>query len=102
MSCGVRTRSNSAGSDSDPDSSSTTTRILPDEQFITVAVSTKEHEDSLALDAAVRETGGVPRESFVSPWAVHSPRIEDLVAWQGRVQPESVDRVVDALGAYIG
>jgi hypothetical protein len=52
-----------------------------DEQFIAVAVSTKEYEDSLALDAAVRETSGVPRESSVSPWAVHSPRIEDLVAW---------------------
>lgn len=43
-------------------------------------------DDSLALDADVWETSGVPRESFISPWAVHSPRIEHLVAWQGRVR----------------
>jgi mRNA-degrading endonuclease toxin of MazEF toxin-antitoxin module len=41
------------------------------EQRIAVAVSTREYERSLALDADVWETGGVPRESFVSPWAVH-------------------------------
>ena len=73
-----------------------------DEQFIAVAVSTKQYAASLALDADVWETDGVPRESFVSPWAVHSPRIEDLVAWQGRVRTEFVDRAVDVLEAYIG
>jgi hypothetical protein len=46
----------------------------------TVAISTKEYEDSLPLTADVWEVGGVPRKSFVSPWAVHSPREEDLVA----------------------
>ena len=51
-----------------------------DEQFLAVAVSTKEHENSLALRPDVWEVGGVPRESFASPWAAHSPRIEDLVA----------------------
>ena len=52
-----------------------------DEQFIAVAVSTKKYDDSLALDSEVWDTGGVPRESFVSPWAIHSPRSEDLVSW---------------------
>lgn len=46
-----------------------------DEQYIAVAVSTKEYDDSLALDSEVWEIGGVPRESLVSPWAVHSPRM---------------------------
>jgi len=72
-----------------------------DEQFIAVAVSTKKYDDSLALDSEVWDTGGVPRESFVSPWAVHSPRIEDLVAWQGRVTTGFVDRVVDVLRDYL-
>jgi mRNA-degrading endonuclease toxin of MazEF toxin-antitoxin module len=72
-----------------------------DEQFVAVAVSTKEYDDSLALDSEVWVTGDVPRESFVSPWAVHSPRIEDLVAWQGRVRTEFADRVVDALVEYV-
>lgn len=72
------------------------------EQFIAVAVSTKEYEGSLALEPDVWERGGVPRQSFVSPWAVHSPRIEDLVAWQGRVTDDLVERVVDELETYLG
>lgn len=71
------------------------------EQFLAVAISTKEYEDSIALDPDVWTVGGVPRESFVSPWAVHSPRNEDLVAWQGRVTEEFVDRVADELVAYL-
>ncbi len=72
-----------------------------DEQFLAVAISTKEYERSIALDD-VWEVGGVPRESFVSPWAVHSPRLEDLVAWQGRVTDEFVGTVVDEIETYIG
>jgi mRNA-degrading endonuclease toxin of MazEF toxin-antitoxin module len=71
------------------------------EQHIAVAISTKESRDSLPLQESVWETGGVPRESFVSPWAVHSPRSEDLVAWQGRVADGFVDRVVDSLETYL-
>lgn len=72
-----------------------------DEQFVAVAISTREYDDSIALSDDIWEVGGVPRESFVSPWAVHSPRIEDLVAWQGRVTDAFVDEVVDALETYL-
>lgn len=72
-----------------------------DEQFVAVAISTREYDESIALSDGIWEVGGVPRESFVSPWAVHSPRIEDLVAWQGRVTDEFVDEVVDALEIYL-
>lgn len=71
------------------------------EQYIAIAISTKEYADSLALEAEVWEVGGVPRESFVSPWAVHSPHTEDLVAWQGRVRDDFVDHVVDELELYL-
>lgn len=72
-----------------------------DEQYVAVAISTKEYGDSISLRSDVWETGGVPRESFVSPWAVHSPRIEDLVAWQGRVTEVFVDHLVDTLETYL-
>ncbi|MCU4741537.1 hypothetical protein [Natronoglomus mannanivorans] len=71
------------------------------EQYIAVAISTTEYADSLALESEVWEVGGVPRESFVSPWAVHSPRAEDLVAWQGRVKNDFIDHVVDELELYL-
>ena len=61
-----------------------------DEQFVAAAISTKEYDDSIPLEPDVWTVGGVPRQSFISPWAVHSPRIEDLVAWQGRVTDEFV------------
>ncbi|WP_248518204.1 hypothetical protein [Salinarchaeum laminariae] len=72
-----------------------------DEQFLAVAISTKEYEESLALIDEHWTTGGVPRASFVSPWAVHSPRAEDLIAWQGRVTDRFVDEVVDSIETYL-
>ena len=72
-----------------------------DEQFVTVAISTKEYGDSISLKPGVWTVGGVPRQSYVSPWAVRSPRIEDLFAWQGRVTGEFVDEIVDALETYL-
>lgn len=75
-------------------------RPFGDEQFLAVAVTTTEYEESLTLDAGVWEIGGVPRDSFVSPWAVHSPRVEDLVAWQGRVTESFVERVIEKLETY--
>lgn len=71
------------------------------EQHIAVAISTKEYDDSVPLSANVWELGGVPRQSSVSPWAVHSPRHEDFVAWQGRVTVSFVDSVVEAVETYL-
>jgi mRNA-degrading endonuclease toxin of MazEF toxin-antitoxin module len=71
------------------------------EQYIAVAISTKEYDNSLALSEAVWKVGGVPQKSFVSPWAVHSPRSEDFVAWQGRVTDAFVGQVVDQLQTYL-
>lgn len=71
------------------------------EQHVAVAVSTKEYDDSLPLHDDGWTTGGVPQQSAVSPWAVHSPRSEDLVAWQGRVTGAFVADVVDSLQTYL-
>ncbi|WP_394742363.1 hypothetical protein [Natronococcus roseus] len=68
-----------------------------EEQYLAVAISTKEYDHSIALRPAVWETGGVPRESFASPWAVHSPRREELVAWQGRLTGSCTERIVDVV-----
>lgn len=77
------------------------THPFGDEQHIAVAVSTKKYDDSVPLREDVWKVGGVPRKSFVSPWAVHSPQSEDLIAWQGRVTDDFVDRVVDSLSKYL-
>ncbi|QSG08977.1 PemK/MazF family toxin [Halapricum desulfuricans] len=77
------------------------THPFADEQHVAVAISTKTYDDSLPLSEVIWEVGGIPRESFVSPWAIHSPRSEDLVAWQGRVTDQFVDRVVDSIETYL-
>ncbi len=80
---------------------STDSHPFGDEQYIAVAVSTKAYTDSLALTTDVWTVGGVPRDSFVSPWAIHSPRAEDFVAWQGTVTEAFVQRVVRQLTEYL-
>ena len=77
------------------------THPFADEQFLAVAISTKEYAQSVALDDDAWEVGGVPEDSFVAPWAVHSPRLEDIVTWQGRVSESFVDHVVDELETYL-
>lgn len=72
-----------------------------EEQFVAVAVSTKEYADSVPLAADDWDVGGVPEASFASPWAVHSPRVEDVFAWQGRVSDSILDRVTDELSRII-
>lgn len=72
-----------------------------DEQYIAIAISTKEYDESLALTTDVWEVGGVPRNSFVSPWAVHSPRDEDFIAWQGTVTEPFVCQVVEHVESYL-
>jgi hypothetical protein len=43
------------------------------EQFVAVAVSTREYNDSIPLESDVWAVGEVPQQSFVSPWAVFAP-----------------------------
>lgn len=62
----------------------------------------KAYPESIPLRADVWESGGVPVDSFVAPWAAHSPRFDDLVRWQGRVTDSFVDEVVGTLERYLG
>lgn len=74
---------------------STDAHPFNDEQCIAVAVSTKRYENSIPLPDDGWQVGGVPKTSFASPWAVHSPRFEDIDVWQGRVVDAVIDRVAD-------
>jgi len=78
-----------------------TSHPFVDQQHIAVAISTKSYADSIPLADEQWTVGGVPRQSYVSPWAIHSPRNEDLVAWQGRLAESFVDSVVEATADYL-
>lgn len=49
-----------------------------DEQFIAVSLTTTPHEPAVPIADEHWETGGLPEDSYVLPWSLHSPRIEDV------------------------
>lgn len=71
------------------------------QQYIAVAISTKSYADSIPITDEGWAVGGVPRQSYISPWAIHSPRTEDLGAWQGRLTESFVAEVIDAATDYL-
>lgn len=72
-----------------------------DEQFIAVAISTSQYDQSIRITEDAWEIGGVPEDSFLSPWSIHSPRIEDLIAWQGRLTEDFLDRTAAEIRRYV-
>jgi hypothetical protein len=76
-----------------------------------VAVTTTPDLTSHPLRKEYWETGGTPVDSWIEPWAVHSPRREDFAPsrnypeitdeWQGRLRESFVDLVVDEVTEYI-
>jgi len=72
-----------------------------DEQYIAVAISTSLHEPGLSIPEGAWEDGGLPRASYVSPWALHSPRVEDITERVGKVTPEFCGEVSEASKRYL-
>lgn len=71
------------------------------EQSIAVAITTALHEPGLAIPEDARTDGGLPRPSYVSPWALHSPRVEDVTERLGRMGSSFCETVLAAARAYL-
>lgn len=78
------------------------THPFREEQSMSVALSTSGYEPALPIEAGDWLDGGLPRRSYALPWAVHSPRHRYVHRRIGRLTVGLVDRVVDALGSYVG
>lgn len=72
-----------------------------DEQFIAVTLTTTPREPAVPLAAGAWVEGSLPAESFVLPWALHSPRIEDITERVGRLSEAFVRTVLDEVRAYL-
>lgn len=72
-----------------------------DEQCVAAALTTTSRSAAHPLYDEYWETGGTPVDSLVLPWALHSVRFDALEAWQGRLVPSFVDRVVDEAIDYL-
>ena len=72
-----------------------------DEEYVTVTLTTTPHDEGVPLDDADWIEGGMPRQSYASPWVVASPKHAAIVRRQGRLTESFVRTVVDALGHYL-
>ena len=72
-----------------------------DEQYIAVAITTSPHEPGMSIPEGAWEDGGLPRTSYVSPWALHSPRVEDITDRVGGFSSEFCESVLEASREYL-
>jgi len=68
---------------------------------MTVTLTTTPHDEGIPLNDADWVEGGMPRQSYASPWAVASPKHAAIVRRQSRLRESFVQIVVDGLKHYL-
>ena len=81
-------------------SDATTEHPFPDNESIGIVVTTTQRERAIPISAAFDE-GGLPRESFASPWNPVTLKEEMLRDEFGRITTEMVDEIADEAARYI-
>lgn len=86
---------------------STRTHPFEGEQFVGVTITTTNHLIAHPLDGSHWEVGGTPRQSYLLPLSIHSPRATAIQApptydsitdpWQGRLTDELIEMVVEEI-----
>ena len=71
------------------------------EEYMVVTLTTTPHDSGITIDGSDWVEGGMPRQSFASPWTVASPKHESLVRRQGRLKEAFVRTVVDEIQTYL-
>jgi hypothetical protein len=71
------------------------------EEFIAMLVTTKRRSQALELRAEDFERGGMPQQSFLSPWVVGTIKKEFLTGFQGTIEASRVDDAVREVNRYI-
>jgi hypothetical protein len=81
-------------------SDATTGHPFPENECVGVVVTTTQRERAIPISAAFDE-GGLPRESFASPWNPVTLKEEMVGDEFGRIITEAVDRIADEAARYI-
>ncbi|MDZ7730973.1 MAG: hypothetical protein U5K37_08745 [Natrialbaceae archaeon] len=71
------------------------------EESMTVTLTTTPHDAGIQITDTHWIEGGMPRESYVSPWAIAAPTHTAIVRRQGRLEESFVRTVVGALTSYL-
>jgi mRNA-degrading endonuclease toxin of MazEF toxin-antitoxin module len=72
-----------------------------DEESIAVTLTTTAHDGAVAIDETDWVEGGMPRQSYASPWVVASPKHVAILRRQGRLDESFVQTVVSAMRTYL-
>jgi mRNA-degrading endonuclease toxin of MazEF toxin-antitoxin module len=72
-----------------------------DEEYMTVTLTTTPHDGGVSIDETDWVDGGMPRQSYASPWTVASPKHAAIVRRQGRLTESFVQTVVSELNTYL-
>ena len=77
------------------------THPFGDEQYMTVTLTTSPHEGTVLIEPEDWIEGGMPRQSYASPWSTASPKHAAVIRRQGRLREEFVQKVIGAMQIYL-
>lgn len=72
-----------------------------DEEYMTVTLTTTAHDETVPIETSDWVQGGMPRQSYASPWAIASPKHTAIVRRQGRLTESFVRTVIEAMNTYL-
>lgn len=72
-----------------------------DEEYMTVTLTTTPHDATVPIEADDRVEGGMPRQSYASPWSIASPKRDVIVRRQGRLRESFVQTVIESMQTYL-
>lgn len=72
------------------------------DEYISVAITTTGHDDSVPIDESDWVTGGLPKPSFVKPWQPVLLKHEQVVDAFGMLTQRFADNVAINIAALIG
>ncbi|WP_135536410.1 type II toxin-antitoxin system PemK/MazF family toxin [Halostella pelagica] len=72
-----------------------------EEEYMTVTLTTTPHDATVPIESADWVEGGMPKQSYASPWAVASPKHAAIVRRQGRLQEDFVQTVIETMQTYL-
>ena len=73
-----------------------------DEEGLFVAVTTTRRSAAVRLTEDDFEDGGLPRESYVSPWTVATINHTEIEEKEGSLTQMSVERIAEESAGYLG
>lgn len=72
-----------------------------DEQMTVVALTTTPREEAMLLTDEVVSVGGLPEDSYVSPWLPFTRNYREIDRRLAHVEPKFVDGIIDELLTYL-